>query len=205
MSSSKIIDPILLLRDYTMKEKKVRLDGEELAFGITKVPLSAPTAWKSGFSEKHYTMGALWFYLANRGEELRKYASEAMRLKIEIISQPDKEAVVDYFTGKTDRSESIDEDFRAQTMVTKYKRQKSTLKKPEVAAVPKPPLPGEEPMQDVTAAGAEELKEPEEVLTEREKVLDYLRENEKRILTRHTQLLGSKVRLRAIGRAIWEC
>ena len=109
---SKIIDPILLLRDYTLKGKKVRLEGNELIFGNTRVPLSAPTAWKCWDSEKHYTIGALWFYFTNKGEELRKYMMEAHKLKVETIPQPDKEAIVDYFSGKIEKTESIDEEYR---------------------------------------------------------------------------------------------
>ncbi len=184
--SSKTVDPILLLRDYTIKGKKVRLEGDELVFGSTKVPLSAPTAWKSGYSDKHYTLGALWLYLINRGEELRKYASEVMKFKVEIISQPDKESVVDYFTGKTDKAGAIDEEFRPQTMFTKYKKQKEGTQKPG----PTPEKPSTSP--DELAKHVAEEQKGGEKMSERERLLDYLARNEKRVATRHTQLLGPK-------------
>jgi len=185
---SKIIDPITLLREYMMKQKKIRLENDELIFGNTKIPISAPTAWKksgvSGAPEKHYTIGALWFYLTNRAEEQMKYMKEAAKLKIGIVSPPDKDQINDYFTGKTDKTDCIDEEYRVETQISKGKKPTEGTK-----LVLGEQNQGAEPME-IGLEREEEEKKPKG--TEKEQILEYLSRNEKRIATRHSQLQGPK-------------
>lgn len=174
-----MIDPIVLLRDYTMKGKKVRNENEELVFGSTHIPLAAPTAWlKSGTQGEHYTIGALWVYLINSNAELRKYATDVKSYKVTPVSIQDKSVISDYFTGKTETVECIDEEFRASTQIPRHKRA------PETSATSGRP----EEME----VGEREEKKP---LTENEQVLEWIARNEKKIATRHTQLQGLKVAL----------
>ena len=183
---SKIIDPILLLRDYTIKQKKVRQEGEELILGATRVPLSAPTAWRKSGAEKHYTVGALWFYLSNRDAELKKYMSEAAILKVGIVSQPDKDSIVEYFTGKTDKTDCIDEEYRAETQIAKHKKPTEGAK-----VVLGDANKSTEEAMELGLGTEEEAKATKG--GEKEQIMDYLLKNEKRLSTRHTQLLGPKV------------
>jgi hypothetical protein len=60
---NKEIDPILLLRDYTMHKKKIRQSEQELIFGNIKLPLDTPTAWKPKTSNKQYTLGRIFLIL----------------------------------------------------------------------------------------------------------------------------------------------
>lgn len=168
-----MIDPIILLKDYTMKGKKIRKEGEDLIFGNIRIPLLAPTAWiKAGIQGGHYTVGAIWLFLLNSGGDVRKYLTEVNNLKLTPISIPDKQIIVDYFTGKLDTVESIDEEFRPTTQINKHG---------------KPP--------DLLPAKSEEMVDVEErkEYTENELVLNWLASNEKKLATRHTQLQGQKV------------
>ena len=61
-----MVDPLTLLRDYTVAEKQVTLNGEDLHFEADDLqfPCSTPTAFRSmaGLGEP-YTLGGCWFLL----------------------------------------------------------------------------------------------------------------------------------------------
>ena len=116
-----MIDPILILKDYMMKGKKVKQENTELIFGSVRIPLSAPTAWRKG-EQEHYTIGALWVYLTNSKAELKTYINEVKRFMVAMVSITDKDAIKDYFFGKNDNGECIEEEFRTSTLITKHKK-----------------------------------------------------------------------------------
>ena len=170
----------MLMRDYMMKDKKIKKEDGNLVFGTIRIPFSAPTAWvKSGVQREYYTIGALWVYLINSNEDLRKYAMDVKNYKVIPVSAPDKEIIDDYFRGKIDTVECIDEEFRPNTQISKHKRP------PDPSVIARTHKHGE--AMDVGE------KEEKKELTEQEQILSYIANNEKRTATRHTQLQGSKV------------
>jgi len=115
-------DPISLLRDYTINDKKIDCVGKNLYFGNLEVNLSHPTAWKPKHSGKQYTIGALWLFLKNKdNKDIRSYIKECSKSGVEIVSRPDYQEIISYFTGQSDTAESIDEELRMNTLIEKLK------------------------------------------------------------------------------------
>jgi hypothetical protein len=134
-------DPISLLREYTLEEKKVDFTGGNLFFGNIKVPLNHLTAWKPRTSGKQYSIGSLWFFLKNRDIlAFGAYLQECRRLGIELVSRPDQDETVSYFTGATETAEAIDEELRMQTQIERAKADEKEVKRAAVREVLERPI-----------------------------------------------------------------
>lgn len=81
--------------------------------GFLKLPLDTQTAWqRSDKQGQYYTLGSLYFMVANKDTKFGDYCREANRLKIPQVNVLDKQEVIDYFTGKLAESQKIDTDLR---------------------------------------------------------------------------------------------
>ena len=118
---SKSIDPLSILREYTINNTPITLSDSDLQFSKTKLPLSTQTAWKSKIPGKYYTLGALWLFLKNRNSVLGDYIRETKNLGVEIVSQIAKTGILEYFTGKVENTGEIDEEMRASTLIYQKK------------------------------------------------------------------------------------
>ena len=130
---SKLIDPLLLLRDYYSNGKQINYlaDEHQLVFGNAKIPVDSKTAWIKKVNNSQYTIGTLWFFLQNKDMPIRDYMIEADHSSFEKIHLLDKNKIIDYFTGKSDVVEDIDKTLIQETMIQvgKSKRQsENTIK-----------------------------------------------------------------------------
>jgi hypothetical protein len=60
-----------------------------------------------------YDLGSLWLFLEHKskGTSYVQYLQQVNDLKMVIISSVDQEEVLNYFTGKIDQTDDIDQDF----------------------------------------------------------------------------------------------
>lgn len=56
------IDPLELLREYSIGKKEVIKREGSLQFDQTKLELKTPTAWRKNTGQ-YYTLGDLWLFL----------------------------------------------------------------------------------------------------------------------------------------------
>lgn len=134
-------DPLSLLRDYVTNSKKIDCVGGNLYFGNVKINLQHPTAWKPKTSGKQYSIGSLWFFLQNREADIRTYVKDCTKLGLEIVSRPDYNEIVSYFTGEIETSDAIDEELRMSTLIERTKPEETkTAKKAIIREVLERPL-----------------------------------------------------------------
>ena len=119
--SSKPIDPIVLLRDYAVKSKPIKLVDNNIVFGHIKIPITAPTAWVSPFDDKQYSIGSLYFCLKHKTFD-EKYLNDCASYKVNFVSKMDMEGTLEYFTGRVETSDYIKEEIRQSTLITKEKK-----------------------------------------------------------------------------------
>lgn len=112
-------DPISLLKDYISNEKKIDSVGGKLYFSNLEIPLNHQTAWKPKQSGKQYSIGSLWFFLQNHQLNKGDYARAITKAGVEMVSIPDRQEILDYFTGELDTTDSIDEELRSSTLFEK--------------------------------------------------------------------------------------
>eukprot|EP00357_Protocruzia_adherens_P012608 CAMPEP_0114982990 /NCGR_PEP_ID=MMETSP0216-20121206/6442_1 /TAXON_ID=223996 /ORGANISM="Protocruzia adherens, Strain Boccale" /LENGTH=474 /DNA_ID=CAMNT_0002344905 /DNA_START=25 /DNA_END=1449 /DNA_ORIENTATION=- len=128
-TKTKSSDPLQLLRDYTISKKPIILKDQKLNFGSSRFDLNQATPWKSVEGSKHYTLGALWLFLEHHKDgvvNLGRYLEGRKQLGVEIVSAPDRTSIKDYFSGKVDTTDCIDEAFRAEIIASRtVKRQKT--------------------------------------------------------------------------------
>lgn len=87
------MDPLALLRDYTINNKKVVLDedADELIFDSVRYSRTTETAFRSKRGEgPPYSLGAIWFVLQHADKKYADYMSEARKFKIPLVSLIDK-------------------------------------------------------------------------------------------------------------------
>jgi hypothetical protein len=69
-------------------------------------------AWQSRQTEKKYDLGSLWLCLEHHEKQSStgQYYSEVTALKLQLVSPVDKEEIINYFTGKIENSECINQE-----------------------------------------------------------------------------------------------
>ena len=125
--SSKSIDPIVILREYAIKSKPIKLIDGNLAFGHIKIPITAPTAWVSPFDDKQYSIGSIYFCLKNKVFD-EKYLNDCAAYKVNFVSKMDMGSTLEYFTGKAETTDYIKEEIRQSTLITKEKKDEEEQK-----------------------------------------------------------------------------
>jgi len=117
------VDPISLLREYISSNKLIKYADEHLYFGSSKLPLNTPTAWNPKDTNKLYNLGDLWLFLDSHLNPDKypegKYYEEQRRHGLQIVSNRDKEEIINYFTGKKEDSEAINQELRASIKIPK--------------------------------------------------------------------------------------
>ena len=122
----KRIDPIDLLREYTLKNKTVKLKEGNLIFGSSKLPFSVPTCWRPKKGQergnKRYNLGSLWLFLKFNADgsgqkkdyfvEFKKLSTDSKLGEVQYISAPHRDEIIKYFSGQIDNTEQIDETLR---------------------------------------------------------------------------------------------
>jgi len=99
-----------------IKNRPIKIIDNYIVFSHIRIPISAPTAWVSPISDKQYTIGSLYLCLKYRVFDAN-YINECNALKIDFVSKSDMDDIVEYFTGKVDTSDSIDEAKRLETLI----------------------------------------------------------------------------------------
>ena len=61
-------------------------------------------------------MGSIWLCLEHNEKQstTQQYFTDVDRLKLTMVSNVDKEEIVNYFTGKTEFTEAINQELRSQ-------------------------------------------------------------------------------------------
>ena len=125
------LDVLTLLREHKIEKKPIRVKEFFLYLGNNKFPLNTETgkkninfhektlkfeilAWKSKISDKRYDLGSLWLCLEHNEKQstTAQYYAEVDKYKVTMVSNVDKEEIINYFTGKIEFTESINLDFR---------------------------------------------------------------------------------------------
>jgi len=126
------VDPISLLREYISSNKLIKYADDHLYFGSSKLPLNTPTAWNPKDTNKLYNLGDLWLFLDSHLNPDKypegKYYEEQRRHGLQIVSNRDKEEIINYFTGKKEDSEAINQELRASIKIPKDGSSKKTHK-----------------------------------------------------------------------------
>ncbi len=101
-------DPLSLLRDFTINQKPVSLDGDFIVFDDVRFPRNTETAFKSlkGVGPP-YTIDACWFMVQNADKKYTDYLMDCSKFKFPKISLVDKKELVSYLQGKIDSSPYI--------------------------------------------------------------------------------------------------
>jgi hypothetical protein len=112
-------DVLSLLREYKLEKKPIRQKEFFLYFNNNKFPLNifllnVLKAWKSKLTEKRYDLGSLWLLLEHheRQSSTSLYYADVEKLKLSLVSNVDKEEIINYFTGKIEFSDAINQEFR---------------------------------------------------------------------------------------------
>jgi parafibromin len=116
---NQFIDPILLLKDHIINDKKIEKQGNNLIFtdGI-KLKLDTLTGFiRSHEDKKQYTLGSIWFYLIHRNDSYAEYRTELQKEKIDAILSMDKNDIVDFFINSNNNVNIIDENLRQQSLI----------------------------------------------------------------------------------------
>lgn len=124
------IDPIALLRNFTIKKKTIKQKEGNLIFGSKKLSMATKTAWRPKNSEKRYTLGDLWLFLKyklNNSGPFNQYYTEISKLKdftkkIQIVSAPHQSDIIKYFSGEIDVTDNIDENLREYVPTTDLRK-----------------------------------------------------------------------------------
>lgn len=68
--------------------------------------------WQSKQTSKRYDLGSLWLFLEHNEKQssTSQYFNEVTTLKLQMVSNVDKEDIINYFTGKVDNSECINQE-----------------------------------------------------------------------------------------------
>lgn len=126
------VDVLTLLREFKTEKKPIKLKETFLYFSSNKFPLNTETgfsqshvyfdkindniiiAWKSKITGKRYDLGSLWLCLEHHEKQstTAQYFQDVDRLKLTLVSNVDKEEIINYFTGKIEFTEAINLELR---------------------------------------------------------------------------------------------
>ena len=105
------MDPLSLLREYTIGKRPITLDGNHVVFGATRYARNAPTAYRTTVSTIRggfYTVDALWFLLQNAEAKHSDYIKHCTAQDFVAVSLPDKKPVLAYLRGQVESSTAVD-------------------------------------------------------------------------------------------------
>jgi parafibromin len=102
------MDPLSLLREYTIAGKRVVLDGKDLVFDGRRIPANTPTGWRQfrGTGDP-YTIGSCWFMLQNPERTITESIQEMKEHGFQLVSLVDKKEMLSYLRGEISTSKSI--------------------------------------------------------------------------------------------------
>lgn len=102
------VDPLQLLREYTMARRPVVMEGDNLVFGEIRLPRSTETAFRSLKGQgPHYTLDACWFLLQHEDTKFPEYLVECSKHRFPKVSLVDKKELIAYLTGRSSSSPHI--------------------------------------------------------------------------------------------------
>lgn len=112
MGKKSSINPINLLREYITKGKKIKQREGSLYFDNQKLSMKTETAWLSRKTDKRYDLGSLWLFIFCQEQKMTtvQYLQKKNEMKVQMVSSPDQEEIINYFTGKITYTEDIDLD-----------------------------------------------------------------------------------------------
>jgi hypothetical protein len=97
------IQPELLLREYFQTNTTIIRRDNYLHFSDTIVlKIDTPTPFLQKSTNKYYSLGALWFYLKYKDEQLKIYINQCRKEKVESVSSLDKQQVIRFFINGVD-------------------------------------------------------------------------------------------------------
>jgi len=96
------VDPLQLLREYTMARRPVVLEGDHLVFGEVRLPRATETAFRSLKGQgPPYTLDACWFLLQHEDAKFPDYLVECSRRRFPKVSLVDKKDLLAYLSGRS--------------------------------------------------------------------------------------------------------
>ncbi|KAK4718597.1 hypothetical protein R3W88_016935 [Solanum pinnatisectum] len=106
------MDPLTLLRDYTIRSElhKIVRIGDDYRFGNDYTfPCTIETAYRSKHVQANrYTLETLINFITNHHLKHTEYIQQSRSLRIPAVTLPDRKPLLDYLTGKTASSDSIE-------------------------------------------------------------------------------------------------
>ncbi|EAR84002.1 RNA pol II accessory factor, Cdc73 family protein (macronuclear) [Tetrahymena thermophila SB210] len=111
------IDPLELLREFTINKKDVVKKDQYLFFDQTKLELKTPTAWKKN-TGGYYTLGDLWLFnqKVQQNMSMKHYFNQRQSFALEGIDKIDEDEISNYLQGKIDNSDKIDQEAKQQLL-----------------------------------------------------------------------------------------
>ncbi|XP_016464109.1 protein CDC73 homolog [Nicotiana tabacum] len=106
------MDPLTLLREYTIRNElhKIVRIGDDYRFGNDySFPCTIETAYRSKHVQANrYTLETLINFITNHHLKHTDYIQQSRSLRIPAVTLPDRKPLLDYLTGKTASSDSIE-------------------------------------------------------------------------------------------------
>ncbi|CAN4097665.1 unnamed protein product [Withania somnifera] len=106
------MDPLTLLREYTIRNElhKIVRIGDDYRFSNDySFPCTIETAYRSKHVQANrYTLETLINFITNHNLKHTDYIQQSRSLRIPAVTLPDRKPLLDYLTGKTASSDSIE-------------------------------------------------------------------------------------------------
>ncbi|KAM3233544.1 protein CDC73 [Capsicum annuum] len=106
------MDPLTLLREYTIRNElhNIIRVGDDYRFGNDySFPCTIETAYRSKHVQANrYTLETLINFITNHHLKHTEYIQQSRSLRIPAVTLPDRKPLLDYLTGKTASSDSIE-------------------------------------------------------------------------------------------------
>ncbi|XP_060215493.1 protein CDC73 homolog [Lycium barbarum] len=106
------MDPLTLLREYTIRNElhKISRIGDDYRFSNDYTfPCTIETAYRSKHvAANRYTLETLINFITNHHLKHTEYIQQSRSLRITPVTLPDRKPLLDYLTGKTASSDSIE-------------------------------------------------------------------------------------------------
>ena len=133
------VDPLELLRSFTIQKKKIKHKDGYLFFDSIKLKLNTETPWQSPLTNKQYDLGALWSLIDSDQNKLTSvsYLEKSSQLGVDIVNTADKPEILAYFQGKIAETNCINNELKLEIIQKQLKKEKEgeeqgSLKKPKI-------------------------------------------------------------------------
>eukprot|EP00640_Fibrocapsa_japonica_P005076 CAMPEP_0113947804 /NCGR_PEP_ID=MMETSP1339-20121228/66788_1 /TAXON_ID=94617 /ORGANISM="Fibrocapsa japonica" /LENGTH=201 /DNA_ID=CAMNT_0000954545 /DNA_START=40 /DNA_END=642 /DNA_ORIENTATION=+ /assembly_acc=CAM_ASM_000762 len=97
------MDPLSLLRDFTIAKRQVVVEGDEIAFGDRRFGAETLTNYRSKTGE-FYPLNALVLFIQYADASVTDYLRATQNAKVPFIKTVDKGDLLAYLRGKSDSS-----------------------------------------------------------------------------------------------------